>query len=238
MTQRPDLEAQVEQRLRHTLHTVAGTVTADAHPVPAVAPGKDRRRSRGSRRRRLGLTIGAVAIPFVVAAAAMVHTGPEYVDTIPPGTIITQGTVDGDKYLLVETRRTECGQPVKGVELVEEDENLIGSEWNTTGTEYGEPKPDGCGFDTSRYLANPALYDDGGTVVGDSFIWMWAVHPDVTAVRIRADGFIKDLPVYTVDGAGYALFEIPKGLTHYTAELLVDGKVVPGSAEHHTVPTR
>lgn len=238
MTKPPLPEARVEERLRHTLHAVAVTVTADSHPVPATGPDMGRPgRSRHSRRRRLGLTLGVAAIPLTMAAAAFVHTGPEYVDTIPPETIITQGTVDGDRYLLVETRRTEhgCDQPAKGVELVEEDENLLGSEWNTVGEQYGEPAGT-CGADTAEYLANPALYNDGGTVVGDSFVWLWAVHPDVTAVRIIAPDLTQDLPVYPVDGAGYALFEIPKDLTTYTSELLIDGKVVPGSVEAHTVP--
>ena len=66
---------------------------------------------------------------------------------------------------------------------------------------------------------------------------MWAVHPDVTAVRITADDYTEDLPVYPVDGAGYALFEIPKDMHEYTAELLIDGRVVPGSVEEQTVPT-
>jgi hypothetical protein len=38
-----------------------------------------------------------------------------------------------------------------------------------------------------------------------------------------------------VDGAGYALFEVPKDVETYTAELLINGEVVPGSAEVHKV---
>ena len=119
---------------------------------------------------------------------------------------------------------------------MEEDENLLGSEWNTIGEQYGERSGDPCSLDTSRYLANPALYNDGGTTVGNSFVWLWAVHPDVTAVRITADGSTKDLPIYAIDGAGYALYEVPKGLTTYTAELLIGDDVVPGSAELQRVP--
>lgn len=228
----------MEDQIRRTLHTVAHTVTDTTEPQ--AAPGLGPSRNRGHRRRTWSLVAGgcAVAVPLTLAAAAFVRTGPEYVDTIPADTIIVRGEIDGDRYLLVETRRTACGEPVTGVELVEEDENLLGSEWNTIGEEYGDRSADPCILDTSRYLANPALYNDGGTTVGESFVWLWAVHPDVTAVRITADGSSKDLPVYAVDGAGYALYEVPKGVTTYTAELLIGDDVVPGSTETHSVPVR
>jgi len=158
--------------------------------------------------------------------------GSEYVTTIPPESIIVEGSVDGSSYLLVETWRTNrCGQPVDGVELIVEDQNLLGSDWNTIGQEYGDYGVDGCAADPTRYLRNPALYNDGGTVVGDSFVWLWAVRPDVTAVRVTLpDGTIADLPVLPVDGAGYALYEVPH-VESYTAELVIGDEVVPGSRE-------
>jgi hypothetical protein len=223
-----NVEATLEDRVRHTLHAVAATVSED--PLP--------RRSR-RRRRTWGIVGGALVVPVLLAAGAYVRSGPEYVDTIPPSTIIAQGEVGGDRYLLVESRRTECGKPVTGVELVEEDENLLGSEWNTIGSRYGEylgDPPSECSFSTDRLLADPALYDDGGTTVGDSFVWLWAVHPDITAVRITAEGETEDLEVYPVDGAGYALYEVPKGLETYTAELVIGDHVVQGSREVQRVP--
>jgi hypothetical protein len=223
----------IEDQIRHTLHTVASTITAETHPRDAATPTRPR-----SQRRRWSLIGGAVAVPVLLAAGAYVRSGPEYVDQIPADTIIVRGDVDGDRYLLVESRRTylRCDdRPVPGVELVEEDENLLGSEWNTIGEMYGEGGGD-CGPDTSRYLANPALYNDGGTAVGDSFVWLWAVHPDVTAVRITTEDSSEDLPVYAVDGAGYALYEIPSDVRHYTAELLIGDRVVPGSTEEQRVP--
>ena len=222
----------LEEQIRHTLHTVAQTVTEGARPqaMPTAVP------KRSGRRRKWSIFVGAgaIAIPLTMAAAAYVHRGPEYVDTIPASTIIVRGEVDGDRYLLVETRRN-CGEPATGVELVEEDENILGSEWNTTGAQYGDPRGR-CGADTRRYLADPALYNDSGTRVGDSFVWLWAVHPDVTAVRITTGGSSEDLPVHAVDGAGYALYEVPHGITTYTAELLIGDQVVPGSTEVHQVP--
>ncbi len=40
-------------------------------------------------------------------------------------------------------------------------------------------------------------------------VWMWAVHPDVTGVRITTSADVEDLPVYPVDGAGYACSRYP-----------------------------
>jgi hypothetical protein len=239
-TQHPDT---VEQRLRHTLHTVAETVTEDslatATASPVAASSASLVTTKPHRRRRIALGAGAVAVPLALAAFAIVRQGPEYVDTIPPEDIVMTGSVDGSRYLLVESDRTDdCGQPVTGVELVEETENLIGSEWNTTGYQYGEYTDTRCGYvnDTSRYLENPALFNDSGAEVGDSFVWVYAVHPEIDAVRITAGDYTKDLRIYQVDGAGFAAFEIPKDLDEYTSELLIDGRVVPGSEEVREVP--
>lgn len=229
MTKRSITDDVLAGRLRHTLRVVAGTVTAEAGTAPAARPGRGDRRHH----RRIGLVLGAAALALVAAGAALIRSGPEYVDQIPPASIIARGSVGGSEYLLVESRRTACGEPVVGVELVEESENLLGSEWNTVGEQYGE-RVDECRLDTRRYLANPALFNDGGTAVGDSFVWLWAVHPDVTAVRVTTPGGVDELTVHTVDGAGYALFEVPRGVETFTAELLIEGEVVPGSAEVHT----
>jgi hypothetical protein len=222
----------LEERVRHALRVVAETVDTEPREAPTPA-----RPPRGGRRRKWYWIGAGVLIPPAVAAAAYIPTGPEYVDNIPRETILLEGEVDGDRYLLVESRRTECGKPVTGVELVEEDENLLGSEWNTIGTEYGERLgANGCELATSHYLANPALYNDGGTQVGDSMVWQWAVHPDVTAVRVTTDGSSENLRIYSVDGAGYALYEIPHDVTSFTTELMIGDDVVPGSTELQSVP--
>lgn len=229
MSKEANTDLQAGQHLRHVLRTVANTVTEQS-TAPAGRPNG----RPDHRRRRIGLVIGAATIPVALAAGAFLQSGPEYVDQIPRESIIVEDSVGGSEYLLVETRRTACGQPVKGVELVEESENLLGSEWNTIGEEYGE-RVDECRVDTKRYLANPALFNDGGTEVGDSMVWIWAVHPDVTGVRITTSAGVAVLRVHTVDGAGYALFEVPKDVERYTAELLINGDVVAGSAEVHEV---
>ncbi len=223
-----------EQRLRHDLHVVAGTVTD--------APGTRALDARKPRRKQLvALAVGAVVAVPAVAAATALNNGPEYVDTIAPNRVVKEGSVDGSRYLLIESDRTdECGNPVTGVELVEERENLFGDEWSTTGYEYGEYVDTKCGYvnDATRYLNNPALFTDSGAQVGDSFVWIYAVHPDVTTVRITSDDDTEDLTVYEVDGAGYAPFEVPDDLTEYTSELLIGGQVVPGSSEVQQVPRR
>ncbi|WP_182378733.1 hypothetical protein [Nocardioides sp. WS12] len=217
----------LEDRIRRTLHAVADTVTDAPSPIHAP-PVPERKRSRW----KWPLVVGAVAVPLTLAAGAHLRSGPEYVDAIPKDTIVLKGEVDGSSYLLAESRRTStCGEPVPGVEFVVEDKNLLGSEWNTSGLTYGAGSADGCDLDTASYLANPALFNDGGTLVGDTFVWVWAVHPDVTAVRVTADGLSVDVPTHRVDGAGYAVYEVPKDLTSYTSELLVGDVVVPGSSE-------
>lgn len=232
MTKASISDAQLEQHLRNTLRAVSDTITAaDLTASACVAPVAQPAPHRLTRR-RVALIVGLSAIPLAAAAAAYVRYGPEYVDDIPRDSIIVEGTVDGSRYLLVETRRTECGRPAKGVELIEERENILGSEWNTIGEQYGE-RIDECRVDTTRYLANPALYNDGGTQVGDSLVWLWAVHPNVTAVRITTPDSATDLPVYSVDGAGYALYQVPADVETYTAELVINGEVVAGSAEVH-----
>lgn len=228
---RPDL---LEERLRSTLHSVADTLTEDTLAErPAPAP-----RSRSRRWRRIGLGLGAVLVPTALAASAVVHHGDEYVDTIPPSQIVVSGEVDGEGYLLVESDRTDgCGNPVAGVELVVESRNLLGSEWDTSGYQYGQPRATDCGtaYDTSPRLRHPELYSSSGAWLGDSFVWVYAVHPDVTAVRIIAGDDTEDLPVHEVDGAGYAVYEIPENVDAYTSELLLGDEVVPGSQQEPTV---
>jgi hypothetical protein len=230
----PDLDA-TEQRIRHTLRAVAETVTKEASGTTLRSAGT----SKAHRARRIALGAGVLAVPVALAAFANLREGSEYVDTIPPERVVMSGSVAGSRYLLIESDRIgECGEPVTGVELVEEDKNLLGSEWNTSGYEYGEHAEKTCGsvIDFSRYLKNPALFNDSGAAVGDSFVWVYAVHTDIDAVRITSDDYSEDLTVYQVDGAGYAPFEIPKGMTDYTSELVIDGRVVPGSETTQTVP--
>ncbi len=63
-------------------------------------------------------------------------------------------------------------------------------------------------------------------------------------MRSKARGDLNDFNSYfgdfgvPVDGAGYALYEVPKDLETYTAELVIGDDVVPGSREVQRVPAQ
>ena len=172
---------------------------------------------------------------MLLAAGAYVQSGPEYVTTIPQERIIVRGDIDGDEYLLVRGRETDC--PHVGVEVVVTKHNIIGSEWNTSGANWGLSRSgDGCYIRTAEYLANPALYEDGGAGRGRLLCLDVGSPPRRdSGTGDLDDGSSEELPVHTVDGAGYALYEIPSGVTDYTAELLIGDRVVPGSTEEQHV---
>lgn len=136
----------------------------------------------------------------------------------------------------------DCDNQEPGVEIVIEDSNILGQEWNTMGHSYGEPKylSEGgwCGYDVSDALANPAVSYASGVFVGDAFLWSGAVHPDITAVRVTIDGSTHDVEVHPRNGAGYYVVEVPEDTDEYAVELLIDGDVVPGSKESRTLPER
>lgn len=227
-----DLETDpaLDEHLRRCLRAVADTVT-DA-PAPAVAPAP--RSRRPGRRIAVGLAVAALVAPL--AAAALFGEGPEYVDQVPPDHIVASGKADGGRYWLTESDRTDnCGGPVTGVELVAEAENVVGREWNTVGFGYGEPGS--CGYDDTAALRDPSLSYASGAFVGDTVVWVMAVHPDVTGVRVETGDRTERLEVYTVDGAGYTLTELAPG-TRFRTELLIGDEVVPGSEQVRTAPSR
>ena len=184
--------------------------------------------------------LGSIAVAAPLAAGGLVGFGPEYVDELPPSNVITTGILDGERYWMAESfHRDSCGQLMPGVELVVEKRNIIGQEWSTTGYSYGDPievarngrEVRTCGYDTTQALANPAVSFSSGAEVGDAMIWIYAVHPDVTALRVTIDGTTKAVPVHAVDAAGYALIELPEATQSYTVDLLIQDDVVPGSRE-------
>ncbi len=236
MTNQQLTDPELDVHLRRTLQAVAATVEAE----PTVAP----KRRRPGRRIMVGL--GAVVIAVPVAAGVFYGVGSEYVDEIPPDNVIVAGSIDGNRYWMVESfHKDECDEPVPGVELVAEESNILGQEWNTMGVSYGEPRPFGsggqlgrCGYDVSDALADPAQSYSGGSFVGDAFMWLMAVHPDITAVRLTIDGSTQNVAVHPLDGAGYAVLEVPADSTQFTVELLIDDEAVPGSKESREVPVR
>jgi hypothetical protein len=231
MTNTLRTDPELDEHLRRTLRAVASTIKE----APLTATQKPRSR------RRVFVGLGAVVVAVPLAAAAIIGIGPEYVNKIPPDGVIVAGSIDGNRYWMVEAFHTDdCGSVEPGVEIVIEDSNIFGREWNTIGHSYGEPKnlPGGgwCGYDVSDALARPALSYASGVFVGDAFLWSGGVHPDITAVRATIDGSTHEVEVHPQDGAGYYVLVVPADTTEYTVELLIDGEAVPGSKETKTVP--
>ncbi len=222
-------DEELSERIRTSLRAVAGSV--DGAAVPRARPARRRLRP-------LYVAVGAAAAVVPLAAAAVVLTGPEYVDRIPPQHPILAGEADGGRYWLVENTRTdECGQPVTGVELIQEEDNFVGSEWNTTGHGYGDDTT--CGnYDPKAWLPHPERFAWSGAFDGDTFLAVYSVNPAVDAVRVTVDGGrTHDVPVVRADGAGFAVVELPEGAPYHSV-LVADDEVVPGSVRAAVTPRR
>jgi hypothetical protein len=236
MTGRLHQERDLDQHLRRTLAAVAATVREDPADDSAPLPLRPRRH----RRLLLGTGVTIAAIPL--AAAAMVRFGPEYVDRIPPEDPILSGTLDGERYWVVDGREVpRCEGSPTGVELIVEQHNVVGQEWNTVGAFFGEPTGNGC---APRLPANTPAYSyasDGGLMVGDGMLWMGALHPDVDQVRVTlGDGEAFDATPFQHEGGRYYLLEVPPGTATFTVDYLVGGEVVPppsGESAEHLVPS-
>ena len=234
MTTRLDHEHELDQHLRRTLAAVADTVhegpAHDSVPVP--------HRSRRRRRLLIGAGVTIAAIPL--AAAAVVRFGPEYVDRISPANPILSGSLDGERYWVVDGREIpRCEGFPSGVELIAEEHNVVGQEWNTFGYFFGEPTKDGCAPRLADDPPEYTYYSDGGSMVGDGMLWMGALHPDVDEVRADLGSEPFDVKTFEHEGTSYYLLEVPPGTTTFTVEYLVDGQVVtPPSGERaeHVLP--
>jgi hypothetical protein len=235
MTTPLDHEHELDQHLRRTLAAIAATV----HEAPERDVASVPRRSR--RRRRLLMGAGVTIATIPLAAAAVVRFGPEYVDRIPPANPIISGSLDGERYWVVDGREIpRCERFPSGVELIAEEDNIVGQEWNTFGYFFGEPTTDGC---APRLADDPpefTYYSDGGSLVGDGMLWMGALHPDVDQVRVSLSGGEPfDAETFEHEGGAYFVLEVPPGTATFTVDYLVDGKVlVPpsGDGAEHVVP--
>lgn len=85
-------------------------------------------------------------------------------------------------------------------------------------------------------LGNPARWRPSGTFVGDRFVAVAPVHPDVTELVLTIDWTEQRVTVHQVDGVGYAVFEVPQTVTAYSGELLIGAGVVPGSTQQVETP--
>lgn len=235
MTTPVDHEHELAEHLRRTLAVVAATVHEDQAPDS----GPVRRRSRLRRRLLTGAGVTIAAIPL--AAAAMAHFGPEFVDRVPPANPIISGSLDGERYWVVDGRNSpRCAGFPSGIELIAEENNIVGQEWNTAGAFFGGSTRDGC--NTRRINVPPEYtYDkDGGTMVGDGMLWMGALHPDVDQVRVSLDGGEPfDAKTFEHEGHTYYVQEVPPDTATFTIDYVVDGEVLeplPGESAEHTLP--
>jgi len=235
MTTSLDHEHELDKHLRRTLAAVAATV----HEGPADDPVPVPRRSRRRRRLLVGAGVTIAAIPL--AAAAVVQFGPEYVDRIPPANPIVSGSLDGERYWVVDGREIlRCTGFPSGVELIAEEHNAVGQEWNTVGSFFGEPTADGC---APRLVNDPpeyTYYSDSGLMVGDGMLWKGVLHPDVDQVRVALGaGEPFDAETFEHEGGTYYVLEVPPGTATFTVDYLVAGEVVEppsGDGAEHVVP--
>lgn len=220
-------DEQLDQRLRRTFDTVAGTVDPGPLARPAVAP----RRSRWW----IGAGLAVAAVP--VAAGAALVLGPEHVDRIPPPHPIVTGSIDGERYWVVDAFHTDsCDREMAGVEVVAEEDNVVGEEWNTFG--YGPPGDGSCGSDASPDDPASAYFLDGGSSIGDGMLWMGWLPTDTDAVA-TVGGDPVEVTTLRHEGEDYFLLEVPAGAGSFTVEYAMDGVLVeppPGETAVHTLP--
>lgn len=230
----PDSDRELGQHLRRTLAAVAATVTEVPLPYaeqPARPP---------KRRRRLVVGVGAGLAAVPLAAAAVVGFGPEHVDRLPPADPIVTGSIGGEQYWIVDGRDfSECEGHPSGVEVIAEDSNIVGQEWNTVGYRFGEPDEWGCAPVTADEPPANTYYYDGGQVVGDGMLWAGALHPDIDEVKVSFDGATSfDAETFTHEGGNYFAVEVPSGTATLTVDYLTDGRVVAppaGETDQHTM---
>jgi hypothetical protein len=234
-TTRPD-DRDLEQHLRRTLAAVAATVPEDQPDSVARGP----RRPRPRRRLLVGAGAAVAAVPL--AAAAVVGFGPEHVDRIPPPDPIVSGSLDGERWWIVDGRDVaRCEGHPSGIEVIAEDSNIVGQEWNTFGYFFGEPTSDGgCAPLSSDEGPEYTYFSDGGQVVGHGMLWAGALHPAVDEVRVSLGGDEPfDAETFEHEGGTYYAVEVPPGTATFVIDYLVDGEVVappPGESAEHVVP--
>lgn len=234
MTTPLDHQHELDEHLRRTLAAVAATVHED--PTDDAAPSP--RRSRLRRRLLMGGGVTIAAIPL--AAAAWVQYGPEYVDGIPPANPIIRGNLDGERYWAVDGREIpRCADFPSGIELIAEENNIIGQEWNTVGSFFGPPTKDGCAPRRATVRPEYTYDSDGGVKVGDGMLWMGALHPDVDQVRVTLAGDQPfDAKTFVHEGGTYYVLEVPPGTATFRVDYLVDGAVLkplPGESAEHSL---
>lgn len=240
------IDERLDAHLRRTLITVAATIP-DTDPA-ALVTFRPRRRPR-----RLTLAgVAAIAIGALTAVAWNKFDEGE-IDRIPVEAAVLSGTSDGFDWWVIPSAAIEghtnpCGEPMPGVEIVSDDANKPGLEWNTGGVSYGEPSGlaiytcngDEHEVDEAAWLGDPHLSDGLFTRLGDNdnpnspWITVFAVHPSVTELEITID---NDPPLDTRTvalptrprGPRYAAAALPADACNVTIQFLDDGTPIAGA---------
>ncbi|MCW3816917.1 hypothetical protein ONA91_20940 [Micromonospora sp. DR5-3] len=229
---RPLAPPDLDRRLRRSLHSVATAMPESPAASERPATARKPRRTR----RRVALAMAALVIPLTAAGFLL---GPEYVDQIPPKNPLLSGDAHGERYWLIPGRVVDdCGQPLSAVELVVEDQNAVGKEWNTVGIAYGDPiireaDHTTCGVDESAWLADPTRFVWGRVDIADDRIYLVAMHPNVRSIKVVTAAGTQTIATVPTparpDGPRYAAFDVPERSTSIIATLLdATGQPIPG----------
>jgi hypothetical protein len=228
------LEDELGSRLRHTFHTVAGTVNGtDATSV-------------AKRRWRRTAALGLAGLVSVAGAAAFAAQNDDAIERLPVEQALMSGeTSSGDWWLFPATAVVDsCDGQMPGVILVPEQTNKPGQELNAGGLAYGEaPEADCAPHEEGEWLADPARSGFTFSRLGferDDTPWgvFGTVHPTVAAVGVTVDGgparTIETVPMAgRPDGPRYVAFDAPADAEEFRIQLLDEsGTVIPALGEN------
>ncbi|HSP04403.1 MAG TPA: hypothetical protein VLR27_12915 [Acidimicrobiales bacterium] len=180
------LEAELGDRLRHTLRTIAD------QPVVHDAPPAERHRWR----RAAGITAAAL-IAVGTAAAFMVQNDDAIVELPADRALMTGEAASGEWWLFPTDAVVDgCPSVTDGVVLVAEESNRPGAELNAGGVVYGEPPTSATAcapHDEQSWLEDPSRADVGHSRLGsERSDTPWGVygtfHPTIRTVRVHPDG--------------------------------------------------
>lgn len=224
------LEAELGDRLRHTLRAVADAV--EMTEVPELP----RRRWR----RIAGVLAAVVALG---GAAAFMAQNDDAIVRLPVEEALMSGkTAAGDWWLFPTDAVVSSECPANpGVVLVAGEINRPGQELNAGGVVYGNPQDPtaACSpYDEDSWLQDPSRTDIGHSRLGfERNGTPWGVygtfHPTVTAIRVQADDaapfVVETVPREDAPGGPrYAAFSLPSDTTVARIELLdAAGTILP-----------
>lgn len=240
------VDEQLDAHLRRTLTTVAATIT-DTTRATAGA-------SRPRRRRRAVRIAGVAAIATAALTAVAWNKFDEgEISRIPVEAAVLMGSADGFDWWLIPSAAIEghtnpCGVPMPGVEVVSDDANKPGLEWNTGGVAYGEPSgiakytcsADELEVDEAAWLDDPSQVSGLFARLGDNdnpgspWISAFAVHPSVTEIEIRVDGGAPiNAPTVALrtrpTGPRYSAATLPADACNITIRFLAHGNPITGA---------